>query len=285
MSKIIAFVDASEYGQSVCDHAAWLAGLNQTDIELLHVLGRREARGEARSNLSGMLSLGARSGLLEELTEHDEAAARLAQKHGRAILEAARTHIEGQSDRPVAERLRMGDLLDAVADVESEADVLVMGKRGEAADFARLHLGSNLERVARSAHKPLLVASREFSPVETAIIAFDNGENVNSAIDRLEDGTFLPGLKLHLVHVGPADSAAGKAMSAAADRLVASGRVVTTGFESGEPETVLAEQVERDGYDLLIMGAYGHSRIRNLFIGSTTTEMIRACRIPVLLWR
>jgi nucleotide-binding universal stress UspA family protein len=33
------------------------------------------------------------------------------------------------------------------------------------------------------------------------------------------------------------------------------------------------------------MGAYGHSRIRNLVIGSTTTSMIRNCRIPVMLFR
>jgi len=37
--------------------------------------------------------------------------------------------------------------------------------------------------------------------------------------------------------------------------------------------------------DLLLMGAYGHSRIRNLIIGSTTTSMIRSCKIPVLLFR
>lgn len=37
--------------------------------------------------------------------------------------------------------------------------------------------------------------------------------------------------------------------------------------------------------DLLVMGAYGHSRIRNLIVGSTTTAMLRSCQIPVLLLR
>lgn len=37
--------------------------------------------------------------------------------------------------------------------------------------------------------------------------------------------------------------------------------------------------------DLLVMGAYGHSRIRELIIGSTTTEMIRRTKQPVLLFR
>ena len=36
---------------------------------------------------------------------------------------------------------------------------------------------------------------------------------------------------------------------------------------------------------MLVMGAYGRSRIRSLIIGSTTTEMIRSCKVPVVLMR
>ena len=35
----------------------------------------------------------------------------------------------------------------------------------------------------------------------------------------------------------------------------------------------------------LVMAAYGHSKMRNLIIGSTTTEMVRLCKIPVVLYR
>jgi nucleotide-binding universal stress UspA family protein len=34
-----------------------------------------------------------------------------------------------------------------------------------------------------------------------------------------------------------------------------------------------------------VRSAYGHSRIRNLIISSTTTEMIRSCKMPVILYR
>jgi len=33
------------------------------------------------------------------------------------------------------------------------------------------------------------------------------------------------------------------------------------------------------------MGAYGHSRLRTLIIGSMTAEMVRSCLIPVMLFR
>jgi nucleotide-binding universal stress UspA family protein len=33
------------------------------------------------------------------------------------------------------------------------------------------------------------------------------------------------------------------------------------------------------------MGAYGHSLIRAMIIGSTTAQMMRSCKIPVVLFR
>jgi len=36
---------------------------------------------------------------------------------------------------------------------------------------------------------------------------------------------------------------------------------------------------------MLVMGAYGHSRIRQFILGSTTSEMVRICEIPVLMFQ
>ena len=63
------------------------------------------------------------------------------------------------------------------------------------------------------------------------------------------------------------------------------GYEVETKIRPGQPEAVICETIRGDDIDLLLMGAYGHSRIRSLFIGSTTTQMIRSCKIPVLLFR
>jgi nucleotide-binding universal stress UspA family protein len=37
--------------------------------------------------------------------------------------------------------------------------------------------------------------------------------------------------------------------------------------------------------DLLVMGAYGHSRIRELIIGTTTTALLRDTPVPLLVVR
>jgi len=282
-NSILALIDGSIYARSVCEHAAWLAGRLDVGVELLHVLGRRETT--SASDLSGSIALGARSALLEELSSLDEQRARLAQKRGRAILEDAETILREAGIDAVTARLRNGDLLETVAEAEGTASFVVIGKRGEAADFARLHLGSNLERIARSSTKPVLVASRAFRPIEKMLIAFDGGPSSMKAVDHVARSPLFVGLDIRLLTVGADNAETRRRLEDAQATLRAGGHEATIDIVSGQPESTIAGIVERDGIDLLVMGAYGHSRIRAMIIGSTTAEMIRSCKVPVLLFR
>ena len=248
------------------------------------MLGRRQAEGGA-SNLSGNIALGARTALLNELAELDERAAKLAKARGRAILDDAAKVLDEAGVADVTTRLRSGDLVETLAEMEADADLVIIGKRGEAADFAKLHLGSNLERIARSARKPVLVAARAFRPIKRLLIAYDGGTSALKAVDHIARSSILAGLDCHLLMVGQETPELRRSLDGATAMLRGGGFAVTAGIRSGQPETVISEAVEREGIDLLVMGAYGHSRIRSLIIGSTTTEMIRSCKIPVLLFR
>ena len=280
--RILALVDASAYAESVCRHAAWAAARLGAGVDLLHVLGRREA---PTGDLSGALRLGARTALLGELSALDAERARLAQARGRAVLDDARALVEAEGAAPVTARLRQGDLLDAVAEVEPDTRAVVIGKRGEAADFARGHLGSNLERVVRASRLPVLVASRAFRPIRRAVVAFDGSASVERALGRMAGNPVFAGLEVALVHAGTETPALRAQLDGAVRRLATSGVAASGEIAPGEPEAVLGRRVEDEGFDLLVMGAYGHSRIRSLVVGSTTTAMIQACRVPVLLYR
>jgi nucleotide-binding universal stress UspA family protein len=48
---------------------------------------------------------------------------------------------------------------------------------------------------------------------------------------------------------------------------------------------VIGQAIQSQGIDLLIMGAYTHSPLRTLFMGSKTSELLRAARVPTLLLR
>ncbi|RWP30804.1 universal stress protein [Mesorhizobium sp.] len=284
MSKLIALVDGSIYSKSVCDHAGWIAKRKGSSIEILHVLGRRETT-SAPSGLSGSIALGARSTLLAELSALDEQRAKLAQKRGRAILEDAKAAIEAAGIADVATKLRIGDIVETIAEMEADADMVVIGKRGEGADFAKLHLGSNLERIARSSRKPIFVASRSFKPIESLLIAFDGGTSSMKAVDHVARSQLFEGLSCRLLMVAQDTPEAQKRLQDAGSVLQAGGYSVRAEIVPGQPDAVIAGTVENEGINLMVMGAYGHSRIRSFVIGSTTTEMIRSCKVPVMLFR
>ena len=284
MKNILAFLDGSKYSQSVCDHAAWVATRGDSSLEFLHVLGRREGTTETK-DLSGSIGLGARSALLEELAELDGQKARLVNKRGRAILDDATARVKEQGVTQVSTTLRNGQFVRTMQEFESAADLLVIGTRGEASNFDMDHLGSNLERVVRATHKPVLVASRAFKPINRMLIAFDGGASSIKAVEDIAASGIFAGLDCILLTAGADNTRTSKRKQGAAALLTEAGFNVDIQMRSGQPDEVITSAVENDNIDLLVMGAYGHSRIRNLIIGSTTTEMVRSCKVPVMLFR
>lgn len=54
---------------------------------------------------------------------------------------------------------------------------------------------------------------------------------------------------------------------------------------SGNPELALVDYQEQAHIDLMVIGAYGHSRIRHFIIGSTTTTMMAKTHISLMVLR
>ncbi|MCF8477086.1 MAG: universal stress protein [Pseudolabrys sp.] len=297
MTKVLACIDGSVYSHSVCDHAAWAAVRMKASVDLLHVVGRRDLA-TAPMDLSGSIPADAQQHLLEELATLDAARAKLTQKRGRMMLDEAKARITAAGVADVTVYLRHGDLLETLTERQEKsegqadgqaglkADLIVIGKRGEAADFAKLHLGSNLERVVRATRQPILVAARAFKPIKRLLIAFDGGPSSRKAVETVAGSPQFAGLECHLVMAGPDTEANRAKVEQAALTLTAAGLTAAASVEAGpSPEAVIAAKVEALSIDLLVMGAYGHSRIRSLVIGSTTTEMVRSCKIPIYLMR
>lgn len=281
MTKLLACIDASPYANSVCDHAAWAAARLSASVDVLHVIQRKDAVA-ARRDLSGAVGLGAKSGLLEELARIDEETVRLAREQGRLLLEAAETQLR---EAGIAVNLlhRHGGIVETIIEREADADVIVIGKRGASADFAKGHLGSKVERVVRASIRPVLVAARAFRPIKTVIAAFDNGPSAQKAVRFIADSPLFRDCTIRLVTAGTETQRG--ALEAAARDISAGCAAVTAHLEAGNAEDVIARHMNEGGGDMLVMGAYGHSPLRNMIVGSTTTTMIRTCQVPVLLFR
>ena len=280
MSTILACTDGSLYAPSIYQHAAWAASRGGASIHVLHVIERDESH--EPHDFTGSIGFDTNAELLEELAKHDESHARVARLRGKAILEDAVKQLAGNE---VKTTLRHGSVVETLDEFEEGAELVVIGKRGEHADFAKGHLGSNLERVLRSAKIPVLVASREFKPIERFLIAFDGGASALKAVHHIATQPLLKGLECHLVMCGKQDREHELSLEHAATGLRGAGFTVTADLLTGDPDEVIAREVTQRDIDLLVMGAYGHSRVRNLILGSITTHLIRTCQIPIILFR
>ena len=283
MKKILACIDDSIYAQTVCAGAAWVSNRIGATVVLLHVFTPPPKR--ASLDLSGAIGLGAKSGLLEQLTELDETHGRVEQRKGKLMLTHAEQQLRAAGVQNIEVLHRRGSLVEVIGELEEQMDLIVMGKRGEHADFDALHLGSNLERVARAVHKPLLVTARAFRPIRRFLIAFDASASTTKALDYISRYPLLKGLECHVLMVGKVSAEIRGTLTDVAGPLEGAGIGVHTALKVGPRDEVIASYVEAKDIDLIVMGAYGHSRIRQLIIGSTTTAVIRACRVPLLLFR
>ena len=284
MTQILACIDGSSYSASVCDHAAWAAGQLGTSVSIVHVIDAHESH-VIVADWSGSLGLSDHETLLEEYTALDAQRGRLAQKRGRLMLDEAIERVRAAGVQDVVARQRQGALVDTIVDLESEASLIVIGKRGESAETATQHLGSNLERVVRAVHTPILVTSRAFQPIRRFLIAYDGGRSMRRAIVRLAHTALLTGAECRILMVSDDEAAARRELDEASGPLARAGFNPELSVRSGDPDDEILAEVEREGIDLLVMGAYGHSRIRTLIIGSTTTATLRRCPVPVLLFR
>jgi nucleotide-binding universal stress UspA family protein len=57
------------------------------------------------------------------------------------------------------------------------------------------------------------------------------------------------------------------------------------GYATGPEAQVLQDMAYGCEADLLVMGAYGHSRLREYVLGGVTESVLAGCAIPVLMFR
>lgn len=283
-NKVLACLDHSSYTTSVCDYACWAADRLTAQLEFIHVLDRHPETAQ-KLDFTGNIGLGTQESLLDELAALDEKRGAITMERGRLLLEAAKSRAVADGNTTPQARQRHGELVETLAELEGDVRMFVLGKRGEAGDRSPQHLGTNLERVVRALHRPILVVPTEFATPKRIMIAFDGSMTTRKGIEMIASSPLFKDLDCHVVMVGSDTPVANGHLEWARETLVAGGVRATRFIIGGDPETALPEHARRNNIDVLVMGAYGHSRIRRLLVGSTTTEVIRTSLIPVLLLR
>lgn len=277
MKNIFACIDGANSTTSTCEASTWVANKVEAPLVLFHALDHSTQ--PVVSEFSGQIGLGSQEELLEELAELDEARSKIMLKHGNTLLEEAQKWALNQGVKDVSKLQRHGSLLEGLLDLEEELRVLVISSSGDSHS-----VGSQLETVIRSIKSHILVVCEGFKLPDSYLIAFDGSPISEKLIDKAIQTPLLKGLDCHLVMI---DDGGNKdiAFEKARVQLEESGIKVTAASLTGAVDKALIDYQQQHEIGMMVMGAYGHSQLRQFFVGSNTTKVLSNSAVPLLLIR
>jgi len=282
--SVIAYIDGSQFSESIALHASWAAHQLDAPVRLVHLL----------EGTSGTLPLDEEYLAPARFPEpeqrygtggdpgHQETAK--ATETARVLLvEIART-IRARGVENVRTEVDYGPIEEHIREHAQNAGLIVLGKRGEQSSWKRGDLGSHLEGALRAARCPVLIAPSEPQEIRRFLFAFDGGPHSGDAVRYLAENPLLKECPGTLLLAGDRPEVQ-QQLHDAASRLRRAGYDVQEEIARGNPETVIPDILNAEDIDLLVMGAFGHSRIREILGGSTTLRLLRSSNKAILAVR
>ncbi|MCX5849697.1 MAG: universal stress protein [Deltaproteobacteria bacterium] len=185
----------------------------------------------------------------------------------------------------------IGKISPIIIEEAQNADLILMAKKGEHFHLKEGGLlGSVAEAVVRDSGKPVLVTPENFVEIESMALAYDGSNSATKALKlslKLSEQNAWP----LTVIIITSDAKKAAALSAQVEDInqkdpdeppIADCEIIN--LSGKEPDEIM-KFIREGAVELMVMGAYGHNRLRELFLGSTTSQIIRKSPIPVLLTR
>ncbi len=277
LKSFLVTVDGSEYSAAAVGYAVALARRSSARVTLLSVVDIVALEGPFLADLSGIVGVVPYLDLQQQVRESLVEKAKLVLETHAATVNAAGLEC--------ATRIETGIVSRVICESAASHDAIVVGRRGEHATWSGFLLGSTVEEVTRGCAKPVLITPRQERPLTRLLVAYDGSRTANRALGLA--ATLAGGLELPLVVVCvSSDEREGRAFLGEAEAYFEPHKLqLKAVLETGSPVEGILQVAQRESCDLIIMGAWGHSRVRELFLGSTTDGILRSAELPVLLYR
>ena len=278
IKSLLVGLDGSEHSNTAGEYACWLAKKLGARITALHVVDLASIEGTFFHDISGSLGF--------------EPYLDLSSKIRTALKERGELILETFAKRATAEGLRVdttntiGIVANEIAEQTRVADLVVIGHRGVNEQFSSGLLGSNAESITRKSPKPVFVTPMKFQPCANPLLAYD-GSNKAAAVMH-EAAEFCVQLKtgLTVLTVNHEEERGRELLEEAQSYLAPYEIDVEIELQqTGNAPERIANFIRERGHDLLFIGAYGHSRIIEMVLGSTTEYVLRNAECPVYLHR
>ena len=172
-----------------------------------------------------------------------------------------------------------GDFLEQSFQVLQEEDVVVIGRVGERSAELNKPIGSNVENFIRGAKCTVMTVGENFKPPTRFIFAYEYSPTCVNMMKRVAQSDLLKLLQCHLLYVGDHP----EVLNEPSQYLKNAGLDVVMEYRYGDvAENILEYQAEH-AIQLIVLGAFSQSKIRQFFLGSVTTGIFFFFLVPLLV--
>ena len=278
MNRVIACIDSSPCIDAVAEAAVWVAKQTQRELVLLQILDYYPASYHL-GEISGVIGFESNAMLLKELAELEQKQSELALDYSNNLLKHISELIEKQYDLTSTKIQEKGDFLEQSFNILKENDVVIIGRVGERAAEKNKPIGSNVENFIRGANCTVITVGEHFEPPKRFIFAYEYSPTCQKMMQRIAQSDLLKKLQCHLLYVGDHPE-----MLAEPEKyLKNAGLDVIPVYRYGDvAQNILEYQREHD-IQLIVLGAFSHSKIHQFFLGSITTTIFRNANVPLLV--
>lgn len=275
---ILIPVDGSPNSANAVDYGIYIAPKLEAALTGLHVIDILLIQGPMMTDISTTVGMPPYDGFFETIEA--------------SLKEKADLLLKDFEDRcrmaavPCRTQKNIGKISDAIIEESENADLILMAKKGE-----HFHvkeggvIGSVAEIVIRHSGKPVMVIPESFRVIESMGLAYDGSAPSRKALELSLMISEKANWPITIIIVS-SDASRAAELSAQVEETIQQGSadcevIISTGREVDE----ILKFIKEGSIELMVMGAYGHNRLRELLLGSTTSQVIRKSPIPVLLIR
>jgi len=277
IKSILIPTDGSAYSKVALEYGIRLAERFGAKITGLHVVDDRDLEGPLLSDIAGSLGFTPYRNYLPKFRK-------VLEDRGDLILEAFRSACDRKSIRPKVKRVS-GTVPGMIAEEAKKVDLVIIAQRGEHERWSSGLLGSTTESVVRRSPRPVLVTPVSFREFRQILVAYDGSVESNQALKTTCENFALSEAWLKAVIV-TGDEGKFEGLTQEIEAFVSPYQIdVDIECLRGEAAKEILRYAEESGIDLIVMGAFGHSRIHDLILGGTTAYILRNTTLPVLLNR
>jgi nucleotide-binding universal stress UspA family protein len=278
IKKIMIPTDGSDYAKTAIEYGIYIAKLLDAELTGLNVMDIRLIQGPVFTDISGSVGLPPYQEFLPLLQDS------LGERAG-SILQTFKTRCEEAGFHPEIKK-SVGVIDETIVEEGKNADLILLAQRGEHFHLSGgAILGSTAESVVRKAGKPVMVTPAKFMEIESMGLAYDGSgpaENALKLAVELNEQTSWP---LSIIII-TSDHTVGANLTQKIEDFLEPYKIDSTIIIlQGKEEREIIKFIQEGSVELMVMGAYGHNRLRELILGSTTSYVIRKSTIPVLLTR